>query len=71
MEQHLTPERGLKLSFRLPSQAGNSGRISVVSTQGASSVRDNVVTVFGSRTVEGLDAFNASLDDKNDARATG
>lgn len=42
-----------------------------MSTQAAGSVRDNVVTVFGSRTVEGLDSFQASLSDQGSAQAVG
>ena len=45
--------------------------MNVISTQGASAVRDNVVTVFGSRTVEGLDAFKTSLSDQSKACAVG
>ncbi len=56
---------------RMCTQAGNGGRVTVVSTQAAASVRDNVVTVFGSRTVEGLDAFQASLSTQSPAQALG
>ena len=45
--------------------------MNVVSTQAAGSVRDNVVTVFGSRAVEGLDTFQASLSHQSPARAVG
>lgn len=41
-------------------QAGNGPRSTVVSTQMTESVRDNIVTVFGSRTADGLEALEAS-----------
>jgi hypothetical protein len=42
-----------------PGQVGRGARSTVVSTQGAASVRDNIVTVFGSRVADGLEALGA------------
>jgi len=38
---------------------GRGARSTVVSTQGAASVRDNIVTVFGSRVADGLEPLGA------------
>jgi len=40
-------------------QVGRGARSTVVSTQGAASVRDNIVTVFGSRVADGLEPLGA------------
>ena len=50
-------------------QVGNAGRSTVVSTQGASTLRDNLVMVFGARTTDGLEALEA--DGPNGAKLSG
>lgn len=44
-------------------QGSGSSRSTVVSTQGAQSVRDNIVTVFGAKVVQGLEALDAVAGD--------
>ena len=36
-------------------QVGRSARTTVVATQGSATLRDNIVTVFGSRVADGLE----------------
>lgn len=55
----LTDASRSQADLRCPSQVGGGARSTVVSTQGAASVRDNIVTVFGARTAEGLQVLSA------------
>ena len=41
-------------------QVGRSARTTVVATQGASTLRDNIVTVFGSRVADGLEQLRVN-----------
>ena len=42
-------------------QVGSSARSTVISTQNGQTVRDNIVTVFGARAADGLEALEASV----------
>jgi DNA mismatch repair protein PMS2 len=44
-------------------QVGTGPRTRIISTQGLASMRDNIVTVFGSRTAEALVALDESSTD--------
>ena len=52
--------RGLGLLAAL-AQVGTGSRTTAVSSQGQGSVRDNIVTVLGSRVAEGLQPLSLSL----------
>ena len=44
-------------------QVGTGARTKVISTQGLASMRDNIVTIFGSRTFEALTPVNVDASD--------
>lgn len=44
-------------------QVGTAARSRIICTQGAASMRDNIVTIFGSRTADALVALDGSSAD--------
>lgn len=44
-------------------QVGKSGRTTIVQTQGNGSVKDNIITVFGSKTATCLEPLNLFVSD--------
>lgn len=44
-------------------QVGKSGRTTVVQTQGSGSVKDNIITVFGSKTAACLESLDLVVSD--------
>ena len=47
----------------LEMQVGTGARTKVISTQGLASMRDNIVTIFGSRTFEALTPLDGNIAD--------
>ena len=66
-QQNCPPSALLLDSIQAPSmamplyQVGSSARSTVISTQNVQTVRDNIVTVFGARAADGLEALQASV----------
>eukprot|EP00887_Chlorella_sp_A99_P005158 scaffold40.g5158.t1 len=52
-------------------QAGAGGRATVVATQGAASVRDNIVTVFGSKAAEAVEPLSVEVPEAGGLTITG
>ena len=59
----ISPRVGHPWTESAAAQVGTGARTKVISTQGLASMRDNIVTIFGSRTFEALTPVSVEADD--------